>query len=75
MTLFKQRPGADAKLGKDPNPGRDGRWGRANGRSSSRARGGWRVYAKVTPKERGQFVCRADRSEIWTWGVDFRSGG
>ena len=65
MILFKQLPGPDRKLGSDrvkqlgeaadpADPGwfRWYRWASMDGR----------VYAKVMPKVRDGFVCRADRS-------------
>jgi hypothetical protein len=60
VILFKKRPGADRKLGT------------ARIHRHNLDRGDWglhldhqpngRVYAKVTPKVRDRYVCRADRS-------------
>ena len=65
MILFKQRRGADRKLGSDRN--------KKLGEDADPADPGWftwglrapvdgRVYARVTPKVGDGFVCRADRS-------------
>ena len=60
VILFKQRPGADRRLGADlsevGSPHRNGALWDLN------ARRGDRVYAKVRPKVRDRYVCRADRS-------------
>ena len=68
MVLFKQRPGADRKLGVSRSVIRDrygpqGEWG-VGGKAPRR-----HVYAKVTPKVRDGFVCRADRSPIYGGGA------
>ena len=63
MTLFRQQPGADRKLGavrSDPPSALSGTWA-PGGRSPRFApvKRGWRVYAKATPKVGDGFVCRA----------------
>jgi hypothetical protein len=59
VTLFKQRPGADRKLGTDGSKLRP-EWGEGFWGMKAPERG--RVYAKVTPKVGDGFVCSADRS-------------
>jgi hypothetical protein len=59
VVLFKERRGADRKLGADQS-GPHGDWGIAASRRKSQH--GDRVYAKVKRSGDG-FVCRADRSE------------
>jgi hypothetical protein len=65
VILFKQLPGPDRKLGSDRS--------KKLGEAADAADPGWfrwwiwasmdgRVYAKVMPKVRDGFVCRADRS-------------
>ena len=61
VTLFKQRPGADRKLGSGRS-GRDGSWGvRAPYEIGA-------VYATVSPKVGDGFVCGGDRSPIYKVG-------
>ncbi|HEX6586538.1 MAG TPA: hypothetical protein VF052_07270 [Solirubrobacterales bacterium] len=60
VTLFKQKPGADRKLGAVRSQS-GGNW-RIGGRQ---AKAGWRVYAKATPEVGDGFVCSGDRSPIW----------
>ena len=55
VTLFKQRPGADRKLGKPRNSQRDGYWGVPHLAENG-------VYATVSPKAGDGFVCGGDRS-------------
>jgi hypothetical protein len=64
VTLFKQRPGADRKLGavRSQSGGPAGRWGMG----VPQAKAGWHVYATVSPKVGDGFVCRPDRSPIYT---------
>ena len=65
VVLFRQDRGADTRLGKDRSfIGSSGPWGQwwILGRPEGRP-----VYAKVRPKERDRFVCRADRSPSWTY--------
>jgi hypothetical protein len=60
VVLFKRRPGADRRLGSDRSGGRHGahgRWGVLVSRNL-----GNHVWAKVKPKVRDRFVCRADRA-------------
>lgn len=62
VTLLKQRPGADRRLGTDRTGGRGGfdsrdDWGIIEAHGVQH-----RVYAKVRPKVRDRFVCRADRA-------------
>jgi hypothetical protein len=59
VTLFKQRPGADRKLGAVRSD-RQASWGIR----VPQAKTGWRVYTQVSPKVGDGFVCRADRSPI-----------
>jgi hypothetical protein len=69
VVLFKKRPGADRKLGKDRSfylqntslPQEWAQWWISGGPE------GRPVYVKVRSKERDQFVCRADRSRSWTY--------
>ena len=65
VTLFKQRPGADRKLGVVRRScgwtTRD--WGIGG---PPRAKAGWHVYATVSPKVGDGFVCSGDRSPIYT---------
>jgi hypothetical protein len=66
VVLFKQRPGADLELGKDrtgggftgDHPGYVHGWGFIEAPRGVRGD----VYAKVRPKVRDRFVCRADRA-------------
>jgi hypothetical protein len=67
VTLFKQRPGADRKLG-------TGISGRDPGRPGVRTGGSWgvrapfeigAVYATVSPKVGDGFVCGGDRSPLF----------
>ena len=73
VILFKQRPGADRKLGAD-------RSSRGDPTNSGSGSGDWQVsvpegmlrhgdhvYAKATRKVGNGFVCRADRSKTLTW--------
>jgi hypothetical protein len=60
VTLFKQRPGADRKLGTGKS-GRDGSWGV---RAPYEIR--FAVYATVSPKVGDGFVCGGDRSPTGT---------
>ena len=55
VTLFKQRPGADRKLGKPRNSQRDGYWAVPHLAENG-------VYATVSPKVGDGFVCGGDRS-------------
>jgi hypothetical protein len=60
VTLFKRRPGADRRLGTDRTGGPGdsrGNWGIIEAHGVAH-----RVYAKVRPKVRDRFVCRADRA-------------
>ena len=60
VVLFKQRPGADRELGTDRTGGLlslPDEWGFIEAHVPGR-----HVYAKVRPKVRDRFVCRADRS-------------
>ena len=73
VTLFKQQPGADRKIvavrsgGGGPKTGPPaGTWGMGVPQGSLPVKAGWRVYAKATPKVGDGFVCRGDRSPIWT---------
>ena len=62
VTLFKQRPGADRKLGVAKVVLMDERnWG-----ISVQAKAGLHVYATVSPKVGDGFVCSGDRSPIYT---------
>jgi hypothetical protein len=54
VVLFKQRPGADRKVGADRSD-RRGNW-------LVDPRGGGRFYAKVREKSGNGYVCRADRA-------------
>ena len=71
VTLFKQQPGADRKIiakrsgrGWPETTGPPaGAWG-TGPQGSLPVKGGWRVYAKATPKVGDGFVCRGDRSPI-----------
>jgi hypothetical protein len=75
VILFKQRPGADRKLGADRSAGgdptivssRSGDW-RVSAPKGALDHGD-RTYAKVTPKVGDGFVCRADRSRTIVNGV------
>jgi hypothetical protein len=58
VNVFKERPGADRRIGNDRS-GRKGAWAVD---VTTRVQRGARVYAKVTPKERYRFGCLADRS-------------
>jgi hypothetical protein len=59
VTLFRQKPGADRKLGAvRSRPG--GNW-----RLAIQAKPGWRVYAKAMREVGDGFVCNSDRSPIW----------
>jgi hypothetical protein len=60
VTLFKQKPGADRKLGAVRSDRVDPGWGVR----VPQAKAGWRVYAKATPKVGDGFVCSGDRSPI-----------
>ena len=71
VTLFRQRPGADRNLGTDLTRTVGGR------RYKNRHRGHWaihvhqmpdrwRAYAVVTREEGDGYVCKADRSRIYT---------
>jgi hypothetical protein len=60
VTLFKQKPGADRKLGGTVRKGADDL---ALGIRLPQAKG-WRVYATVSPKVGDGFVCSGDRSPI-----------
>jgi hypothetical protein len=62
VTLFKQKPGADRKLGAVRSDRVDPGWGVR----VPQAKAGWRVYATVSPKVGDGFVCSGDRSPIWT---------
>jgi hypothetical protein len=62
VTLFKQRPGADRKLGADRSDPRGSGWGVR----VPQAKHGWRVYATVSREEGDGFVCSGDRSPILT---------
>ena len=68
VVLFKQRPGADRKLGTDRSnfdpDANKGKWGLL-------ARPVHLVYARVRAKVRDGYVCRADRSKT----VGGRPGG
>lgn len=61
VILFERRPGADRRLGTDRSEfelrDRRGHWGLIEAHGVRH-----RVYAKVTPKVRDRFVCRADRA-------------
>jgi hypothetical protein len=59
VTLFKQEPGADRKLGADRST-------REWGMGVPQAKAGWHVYATVSPKVGDGFVCSGDRSPIYT---------
>jgi hypothetical protein len=63
VVLLKRRSGADRKLGtarSDFSPRHGvGEWGMPR-----MPHGGGRVYAKVTPKVRDRFVCRADLAHL-----------
>ena len=66
MTLFKQRPGADRKLGVAKvmfvdGPAAGWGWG-----ISVQAKAGLHVYATVSPKVGDGFVCSGDRSPTYT---------
>ena len=67
VTLFKQRPGADRKLGVAKVVLMDERnWG-----ISVQRKAGLHVYATVSPKVGDGFVCSGGRSPIYTvkfWG-------
>jgi hypothetical protein len=73
VILFKQRPGADRKLGADRSSGgdptipstRSGDWQVSVPKGTLRH--GDHVYAKATRKVGNGFVCRADRSKTLTW--------
>jgi hypothetical protein len=72
VTLFKKRPGADRRVGTvlSSRHGTNGDDLLTGGKWAIRALGlqpGDRAYAKVTPKVRDRFVCRADRSKTLTW--------
>ena len=66
VTLFKQRPGADRKLGVakvmfvDAGPNGSTGWG-----ISVQAKAGLHVYATVSPKVGDGFVCSGGRSPIY----------
>ena len=64
VVLFKQRPGADRRLGKDRSfiygADQHGQWLIIGLGGEGR-----RLYAKVMRKRRDGFVCRADRSPIF----------
>ena len=62
VTLFKQQPGADRKLG-DVRSQRQGTWGTWG--TKIQTKDGWRLYA-ATRKMGDGFVCSADRSPIYT---------
>jgi hypothetical protein len=64
VTLFRQRPGADRKLGHDRNRRGDHVFWAVR---VPQAKNGWRVYATVSRKV-GDWgtVCRRDRSPIHT---------
>ena len=62
VTLFKQRPGADRKLGVAKVMWVDG-WGISVPLAKV---GGEHVYATVSPKVGDGFVCSGDRSPIYT---------
>ena len=62
VVLFKRRPGADRRLGSDRSGGRHdahGGWGVLVSRDL-----GNHVWAKVKPKVRDRYVCRADRAHF-----------
>jgi hypothetical protein len=73
VILFKQRPGADLKLGADRTSGgdptnissRSGDWQVSP--PTGTLHDGDHVYAKATRKVSNGFVCRADRSMTLTW--------
>ena len=67
VVLFKQRPGADRKLGTDRSRFRSMARGCFWQVVVHRATPTRRVYAKVRRKERDGFVCRADRSPWSFW--------
>ena len=72
VTLFKQRPGADRKLGADRGNW-DGLWELLlPGGTLHR---GDRVYARVKRRETDRYTCRTDRSETVTWPCTFVCGG
>ena len=64
VTLFKQRPGADRKLGdvRSRGDGDQGLWDMR----VPQAKAGWRMYATVSRKVGDEFVCRRDRAPILT---------
>jgi hypothetical protein len=72
VTLFKQRPGADRKLGADRSAGPRERQLAALGERGDwsvgvpQAKAGWHVYATVSPKVGDGFVCNGDRSPTYT---------
>jgi hypothetical protein len=73
VILFKQRPGADRKLGADRTSGgdptdpstRSGDWQVSP--PTGMLHDGDDVYAKATRESHGGFVCRDDRSKTLTW--------
>ena len=63
VVLFKRRPGADRRVGTDRS--RHGSWSVwVHGGGTTGIDIGNRVWAKVKPKVRDRFVCRADRSSF-----------
>jgi hypothetical protein len=68
VVLFKRRRGADRKVGTDRSHFRpvygEGHWGYPEFHGGGGVWGGDGMYAKVRPKVRDRYVCRADRSEF-----------
>ena len=70
VTLFKQdRKIVVVRSGAAPGWPDAGTWGLGVPQGSLPVKNGWRVYAKATRKVRDGFVCRGDRSPIWTVGI------
>ena len=65
VVLFKQRPGADRRLGKDRSHFVHGEHHRFTQWGIVEPRWEGRLYAKVMRKRRDWSVCRADRSPIY----------
>jgi hypothetical protein len=62
VTLFRQEPGADRKLGTARSKYRSGRW--ADAVITARKKPRDVVYAKVQREVHDEFVCGGDRSEL-----------
>jgi hypothetical protein len=67
VTLFKQKPGADRKLGAVRSDRVDPGWYvRLPAKAGWSRYTGWHIYAEATPKVGDGFVCSGDRSPIYT---------